>query len=110
MSVRTLCKLGIAVGLANYVLYAAASFLAGGDALHGQIVSGHYLIQAGRGFVEVSRTLFLFSRWEAYGLLTTFPLGLLCASLLSVSRQREHGAVGLGPDADCTAAAPHVGR
>ena len=83
MTSRSLCKFGIALGLCNYLLYALVSYLAGGDALHGQIVDGHYFIAAGGRLVEVSRALFQFSRWEAFSLIATFPLGLLCACFLS---------------------------
>jgi len=110
MSVRTFCKFGIAVGLANYGLYALLSYLAGGDALHGHVIAGHYLIQTAGGLVEVSRTLFLFSRWEAYSLLATFPLGLACACVLSPAERRDEGALGMGPDESWTAATPRNGR
>jgi hypothetical protein len=92
MRVRTFCKLGIAIGLSNYVLYAVISLMAGGDALHGQVAGGHYFLDVGGSFVEVSRALFLSSRWGAYSLLLTFPFGLLCACLLSPTRKPEEPA------------------
>jgi len=107
MSVRAFCKFGIAIGLANYALYALALHLAGGDALYGRIVDGHYLIQAGGRFVEISRALFLFGRWDGYALLATFPLGLLCASLLPGLRGQENGAQ---TASSWSAATPHNGR
>ncbi len=91
MSANTICKFGIALGLGNYALYALTGWLIGGDALHGYVVDGHYMAQAARGFVEVSRLAFLVSRWEAYGLLATFPLGLLAACLLSPAARPDEG-------------------
>ena len=110
MSARTFCKIGVAIGLANYAMYALASFLAGGDGFHGQIVNGHYFIAAGSGFVEVSRALFQFSRWEALALLGTFPLGLLCARLLSAAQRQDQGTLELESNAGWPAAAPGNGR
>jgi len=97
MSVRTFCKLGIAIGLCSYLLYALVSLLAGGDALHGYKMSGHYFLYASGMFVEVSRALFMFARWGAYCQLLTFPLGLLCACLLTPVRTPEEAARGLEP-------------
>ena len=95
MNAQTTCKIGIAIGLGNYVLYALMSYLAGGDALHGRILDGHYFIAAGGGLVQVSRLLFLFSRWEAYSLIATFPLGLLCACFLSPAQSMQDTEQGI---------------
>lgn len=82
-----LCKLGIAAGLGNYLLYALTAFVWGGDALHGHVAQGHYFMAAGGAYVEVSQTLFQFCKWQAYSLLLTFPLGLLSACLLTQTRR-----------------------
>jgi hypothetical protein len=95
MSARICCKIGIAVGLCNYVLYALVSYLIGGDALHGRVLDGHYFVAAGAGLVEVSRALFLFSRWDAYGLIATFPLGLLCACFFTSAQSMQDAEQGL---------------
>jgi hypothetical protein len=95
MNAQTTCKIGIAIGLCNYVLYALMSYLVGGDTLHGRILDGHYFIAAGGGLIEVSRALFLFSRWEAYSLIATFPLGLLCACFLSPAQSMQDAEQGI---------------
>lgn len=83
MSERTLCKLAIGLGVTNYLTYAIASLVAGGDVLHGQIVNGHCFAATGGGFTEVWPLLFQFCRYQAYSLLVTIPLLLLGAFRLT---------------------------
>ena len=83
MTRSSLCKMGIAIGLGNYLLYAVTTILSGGDALHGYIAQSHYYVAASGAFIEVSQTMFLVCKWQAYSLLLTFPLGLLGACFLT---------------------------
>jgi hypothetical protein len=92
MRTRILCKLGIAVGIGNYLLYAAMALAWGGDALHGHVAHGHYYLATNGAFVEASQSLFLFCKWLAYSLLLTFPLGLLGACFLTPSRREADEA------------------
>ena len=110
MSARILFKVGIGLGLCNYALYALVSILAGGDVFQGHVVAGHYLILAGGGFVEISRMLFLFVHWAAYGLIATFPLGLLCACSLSPEMRPEESGLCPGAGESWSAAIPNEGR
>jgi hypothetical protein len=89
-----LCKIAIVVGLGNYFFYAAAAAL-WGDALHGHLTQGHYILGAGNNAVEIGRTLFYICKLQAYSLLVTFPLLLLGASFLSPpSRETEEEFTG----------------
>ncbi len=107
MKRSSLCKIGIAVGLGNYLLYAVTALLGGGDALHGHIASNHYFVAVGGAFVEVGQTMFLVCKWQAYSLLLTFPLGLLGACFLTPPDHQEddtelsggNGNAGLSPHA-----------
>jgi hypothetical protein len=110
MSVRFFWKIGIGLGLGNYALYALATYLVGGDALHGHVVDGHYMVQAATRFVEVSRAAYLFGRFEAYSLLATFPLGLLSAVFLSSATQPDEPGNNFGRHESWTAASPRNGR
>jgi hypothetical protein len=83
MKTNGLCKAAIAIGLGNYALYALASYLIGGDALHGHVVQNHTYIVTNGGFIEVGQAMFIFCKWQAYSLLLTFPLGLLGACFLT---------------------------
>lgn len=87
MKRHTLYRTAIVIGLGNYLLYALTALAWGGDALHGQIARGHYFVAEGDAYIEVSRALFLFCKWQAYSLLLTFPLGLLGAALLTPMRR-----------------------
>lgn len=82
MASRALCKLGIVVGLANYLACAITAALISGDTLHGHVAHHHFFLAANGTWIEVSRALFLFCKWQAYSLLITFPLGLMGAWFL----------------------------
>ncbi len=90
MKTRTIYKLGIVIGLGNYLLYAFTVLVWAGDALLGHTAQGHYYLATNGTFVEVSYALFLFCKWQAYTLLLTFPLGLLGACLLTAPRSEAN--------------------
>jgi hypothetical protein len=83
---KALLKLGIAMGLINYLTFLALAVVLGGNALHGYAASGHYYLLHAGHVARVSRIAFLASKWQSYALLMTFPTGLLCAWRLSKSQ------------------------
>lgn len=87
MSERTFCKLAIGVGVGNYLGFALASLLAGGDVLNGHVLNGHYFVAAAGSFLEVGPALFEFCRIQAYGLVVTIPLLLIGAYRLTPTRR-----------------------
>lgn len=98
-----LCQFGAALGLANYILFAVGTNLLG-DAINGHTSGLRYFVQAGGGFIEVSRFAFRFTEFQSYSLLVTFPVALLCAYLLSPSAPTDDPL-----DADMTRSAPMRG-
>ena len=85
MTCKTLLKLGVTIGLTNYLTFLFAAWVFGGSAAHGYMIGGHYFLNDAGHFAPVSRTVFLTSKWLAYAQLTTFPMGLICAWKLSNS-------------------------
>jgi hypothetical protein len=73
----------VIVALLDFVLLFAASFCIGGDAVNGKIENGKYYVwgyrhQGGvKGFTEVSRAVYDFSRWQVYSVWATWSVMLL---------------------------------
>ncbi|MGA7711372.1 MAG: hypothetical protein WCA81_05685 [Rhizomicrobium sp.] len=89
MNNRTALKLGLTLGLANYLIYIATSGLIGGDVLHAQPSGGMYLLQSSGHVIAVGQTAYIFALAQLYGLVATFPLGLWCACRLSEKSGRS---------------------
>ncbi len=62
----------VIVGLLNFFLFVAGTFYIGGDAVNGKVENGKYYVWGYRhhdgvkGFTEVSRPVFDYSRWHVY--------------------------------------------
>jgi len=73
----------VIVGLLNFFLFLAGTLYIGGDAANGKVENGKYYVEGYRyhegskGFTEVSRQVFNYSRWHAYSMMTTWSLMLL---------------------------------
>jgi hypothetical protein len=76
-----LCSIVVAVGLLNFILFLAGAFYLGGDAWNGKVeghkyyVWGYHLGQ--KGYTEVSRAAFDYSRWHVYSVMVTWPLAIV---------------------------------
>jgi hypothetical protein len=66
----------------NFVLFLIGFFYLGGAAMYGYAKNGHYFLGDHQRFTEVSRTVFLYSRWHVYSFFVLHPLGLISALLL----------------------------
>jgi hypothetical protein len=75
-----ICNLVIAVGLLNFMIFAAGAIYLGGDAVNGKAEGGRYYLfgvraEAGRKvYTEVSEPVFAYSKWHVYSLFVTWPL------------------------------------
>jgi hypothetical protein len=64
----------------------AGDFYFGGDAWNGKIEAGKYFLwgdhNGSKGYIEVSKSVFEYSRWHGYTVMVTWPLivlaGLVC--------------------------------
>lgn len=72
-----LCRAIIALALVNFVSYVLIAAQLGGDAINGLARDGHYYLMSHGAYTEVSETVFTYSRWHAYSLWCTHPLGML---------------------------------
>jgi hypothetical protein len=68
----------VIVGLLNFFLFLAATFYIGGDAVNGKVENGKYYVwgyryhDGAKGFTQVSRGVFEYSRWHVYSVWVTW--------------------------------------
>jgi hypothetical protein len=73
----------VVLALLDFILLIAASFYIGGDAVNGKIENGKYYVwgyqyhDGVKGFHEVSRTVFDYSRWQVYSVWSIWSVMLL---------------------------------
>jgi hypothetical protein len=79
------CNLVVAVGMLNFVIFAAGALYLGGDAVNGKVEGGRYYLfgvrtESGRKvYMEVSKSVFAYSRWHVYSIFVTWPLVMAAA-------------------------------
>jgi hypothetical protein len=77
---RRACQIFCGVGILNFVVFVAIASYLGGDAVNGKIEGGRYYLfgvrseAEGKGYTEVSQSVFNYSKWHVYSLLTTWPM------------------------------------
>lgn len=78
---RELCNLFVLIGLLNFGLFMAATVYFGGDAWNGKIEGGTHFLwgyhNGTKGYHEVSKAVFEYSRWHVYSIMVTWPLMFL---------------------------------
>lgn len=73
----------VIVGLLNFLLFLAGTFYIGGDAVNGEVANGKYYVWGYRysdgfkGFSEVSRSVFEYSRWHVYSVWASFSIMMI---------------------------------
>ena len=65
------------VAIGNFLGFAAVSRWLGGDALNGRIEDGRYFLNQNGRLMEVSQSVFEYSRWHARSLFVTHPLAIV---------------------------------
>ena len=91
---RRVYLFGVALCIANFVAFVLIAFRIGGDAINGYTANGHYYLRNHAIITEVSRPVFLYSKWHAISLLFTHPFGIFSAWMLE--RQRKAGLILFG--------------
>jgi hypothetical protein len=85
-----LCDIAMIVALLDFVLFLAGALYFGGDAVNGKIAPGRYYLwgyhSGMKGYIEVSHTIFQYSKWHAYSVLVTWPLMLVAVASRRIGR------------------------
>jgi hypothetical protein len=78
---RKACTIAVIVGFLNFVLFLVGTFYLGGDAVNGKTEGGKYYLWGyhggKKGYTQVSRAVFDYSRWHVYSVMVTWPLMIL---------------------------------
>ena len=85
-------KLGIilvVIGVLNFGAFFVVSMCLGGDAINGKEENGHYYLTAHGTQTEVSREVFVYSRYHAISVFITHPLAMLSMILLGNSDRNK---------------------
>ena len=76
----------------NFAVFLAGTFYLGGNAVKGKIEGDRYYVwgyhHGTRGYVEVSRAAFDFSKWHGYSVIVTWPFVILAAFMFERIRRR----------------------
>ena len=80
---KTLCIGMFVLAIVNFAAFWVMAVYLGGDAVNGGIRDGHYYLMSHGRSTEVSAAVFNYSKWHAYSVWVTHPLGLLAAFVLA---------------------------
>lgn len=76
-----LCNTIVVVALLNFGLFLAGTIFVGGDAWNGKVEGQKYYVwgyhHGRKGYTEVSQAVFEYSKWHAFSVIVTWPLGML---------------------------------
>jgi hypothetical protein len=75
-------RLVIVIGVANFLAFVLVAGAIGGDALNGYIDHGHYFLRNHDLVTEVSRSVFVYSKWHSISTFVTHPLAIVAAWML----------------------------
>jgi hypothetical protein len=80
--------------LLNFFLFVAGSSYIGGDAVNGKISEGRYYVWGNhwsdaKGYREVSRSVFIYSRLHAYSVFISWSLMFISGIALEQMRRRQ---------------------
>ena len=75
--------------LLNFAAFIVITLYLGGDAVNGQIVSGHYYVGNHGIYTEVSFGVFLYSKIHAYFTIITFTLMMALMLLIALKGKKE---------------------
>ena len=89
-----LCLFLIVLGLLNFGSFLVGTIVFGGDALNGKVSGDKYYLwgygyhMGAKGFHQVSRAVFNYSRWHTYSNMVTWPVMLVAGFI--AERIRGH--------------------
>jgi hypothetical protein len=74
---RKICLALLAICILNFVAFGVLTLKLGGDALNGKVEDGRYYLSNHGRTTEVTRRVFIYSRWHAGSVFVTHPLGMI---------------------------------
>ena len=77
----------ILIGLANFATFVAIAIHLGGDALNGHVVEGHPYLRSHGQSTEVTRAVFIYSKWHAISMLITWVAAIVATHILNERRK-----------------------
>ncbi len=89
---QRLCRVAMIVGPLDFLLFLVGAFYFGGDAWNGKVEAGRYFLwgyhNGTKGYIEVTKAVFDYSKWHVYSVMITWPLMLLAGFVSSRIKKR----------------------
>ncbi len=73
----------------DFAIYSAISSYLGGDAVNGHIAAGHYYLMAHGQLTEVTHSVYRYSLWHTYILVTHLIITAVWIGLIQVPLRRR---------------------
>ncbi len=71
------------IGFLNFIVFLAGDLYLGGEAWSGKVDGEKYFVwgyhQGKKGYTEVSRAAFTYSKWSVYTVMVTWPTSIIAA-------------------------------
>lgn len=75
--VRKFCLALLVLCFLNFIAFVTMAQMLGGDAISGKMEDGRYYLSNHGRTTEVTRRVFIYSRWHARSVWVTHPLGMI---------------------------------
>lgn|SRR5262249_30488002 len=90
--VKLICLTLFAVAWINFVIFFVVATMIGGDAINGKVIGGRYYVAQHSHYTEVTKPVYVYSRFHVYTVWILHPIGMLClAYAIWKERQDKHG-------------------
>jgi hypothetical protein len=80
-------QIGLVICLINFVVFVFVAAAIGGDAINGYEEQGRYFLRAHGRATEVSRSVFIYSKWHALSAMIGTPLMCVIFAWTSFSKK-----------------------
>ena len=76
--VKLICITLFVVAWINFVIFFIVATIIGGDAINGKVIDGKYYVAQHSQYTQVSKPVFVYSRFHVYLVWILHPVGMLC--------------------------------
>lgn len=90
MTKRTVAKVCFGLIWLYLLAFMIGTLVLGGDAINGYAAHGRYFLNDKGHFTEVSRAVFLYSRWHSITCMIAAPIGIACGWYAYGARFRKN--------------------